>query len=228
MTPGGKVSERVGHGSDYNRITVNPEGRCGIVRSTGRVNEAKRPIKTRLDADNARANPAVIGVAPNHDHSFLSPGLQYARIAMMSGSTPRIVVIRFRSHRPISVLTSSMPLVGKELMSHAGPQRTERTIYRPVTDFHVARYVIETVDLGIDDAVDRIGAAHAISPQHALRDPERTYANRLAGPASDLLRRKTSVNEAHCVQGRDIETICLNGKWQAMRLPKGWMGKVAR
>jgi hypothetical protein len=64
MTPDGKVSDRVWHGRDYNRITVNPEGGCGIVRSNGRVNKAKRSIQTRLDADNARANPAVIGVAP--------------------------------------------------------------------------------------------------------------------------------------------------------------------
>ncbi|MBB4278315.1 hypothetical protein [Rhizobium mongolense] len=63
-----------------------------------------------------------------------------------------------------------------------------------------------------------------VTPQQALRDLDKAYANVLAGRAGYPSPRKKGVNGAFRFQGREIEVKRLNGKWSAARLPKiGWV-----
>jgi hypothetical protein len=93
-------------------------------------------------------------------------------------------------------------------MSHAGSQRTERKIYRPLADFHVAKYAIETFEHGIDDAVDR-NVAFTFEMVHAARSSplptvgiDQGAANKPAAPQESTCRCPRALPTVYAPQDR--------------------------
>jgi putative transposase len=67
---------------------------------------------------------------------------------------------------------------------------------------------------------DWIAAVSQTCEQQALKDLDKAFVNFFAGRAAYPTPRRRGLNDSFRFQGRECETVKLNAKWSAVRLPK--------